>query len=160
MDRVKESLFNILGKDVAGARWLDMFAGTGQVGIEALSRGAAEVVFLDTARPAIETIHDNLKSVGLAEGAKVLRSDAFTYLQNGPDSPFDLIFVAPPQYKGLWRQALALIDARLEQCLTPAGVVVVQIDPKEFEEVELVGLQLFDLRRYGNTTLCFYARRS
>jgi 16S rRNA (guanine(966)-N(2))-methyltransferase RsmD len=159
MDRVKESLFNILGKEVTGSRWLDMFAGTGQVGIEALSRGAAEVVFLDTARAAIETIHDNLKSVGLAEGARVLRSDAFAYLQNGPERPFDLIFVAPPQYRGLWRQALALIDTRVEQCLTPAGVVVVQIDPKEYEEVELAQLRRFDQRRYGNTSLCFYERR-
>src|SRR5690554_4492856 len=80
MDRVKENLFNILGHGVVGTRWLDMFAGTGQVGIEALSRGASSVVFLDTARPAIRTIHDNLQHTGLSQGAEVLMVDAFGYL--------------------------------------------------------------------------------
>ena len=68
MDRVKESLFNILGNDVRDARWLDLFAGTGQVGIEALSRGASEVVFVDKVRPAILTIQDNLKHTRLQDG--------------------------------------------------------------------------------------------
>ena len=71
MDRVKESLFNILG-DVAGTHWLDLFAGTGQVGIEALSRGAATVVFIDSARAAVQTVRDNLATTRLGEGATVL----------------------------------------------------------------------------------------
>src|SRR5688500_14073828 len=100
MDRIKENLFNLLGHDVVGTRWLDLFAGTGQVGIEALSRGASSAVFLDTARPAIRTIHDNLKHTELTEGAEVLVMNAFTYLERTPARPFDVIFVAPPQYKG------------------------------------------------------------
>ncbi|HNS38872.1 MAG TPA: RsmD family RNA methyltransferase, partial [Promineifilum sp.] len=68
MDRVKESLFNILG-DIQGTRWLDLYAGTGQVGIEALSRGAAAVVFIDKARAAIQTIRDNLNHTQLMDGA-------------------------------------------------------------------------------------------
>src|SRR6056300_1621168 len=75
MDRVKENLFNILGDFVQGSRWLDLFAGTGQVGIEALSRQASEVVFVDNVYAAIKTIKDNLRHTELAAGAKVLKID-------------------------------------------------------------------------------------
>jgi 16S rRNA (guanine(966)-N(2))-methyltransferase RsmD len=158
MDRVKESLFNILADQVNGSRWLDMFAGTGQVGIEALSRGAAEVVFLDTARLAIETIHANLRHVGLAPGATVLRQDAFIYLANAGNGPFDVIYVAPPQYQHLWLKAVEQVDRRAGDWLTPTGLVVAQIDPREYAELDLEYLALADSRRYGNTRLCFYER--
>lgn len=155
MDRVKESLFNILG-DIAGERWLDLFAGTGQVGIEALSRGAAEVVFIDKMRLAIITIQDNLRQTRLAQSAEVVQMDAFAYLRQPPSRPFDLIYVAPPQYRGLWVDVLKVLAARPLTYLTPSGIVVVQIDPKEYEEVALTGLALYDSRQYGNTRLCFY----
>lgn len=155
MDRVKESLFNILG-DVSGQRWLDLFAGTGQVGIEALSRGAAEVVFVDKMRPAILTIQENLRHTQLTTGAEVRQMDAFVYLQRPPARPFDLIYIAPPQYKGIWLEALKMVDARPLAFLNPHGLVVVQIDPKERQPVALSSLHLADERRYGNTLLCFY----
>lgn len=155
MDRVKESLFNILG-DVSGQRWLDLFAGTGQVGIEALSRGAAEVVFVDKMRPAIVTIQDNLRHTQLTEGAEVRQMDAFIYLQQPPARPFDLIYIAPPQYKGMWLEMLQTVEARPFSFLNSSGLVVVQIDPKEEQTVELRHLVLADRRRYGNTLLCFY----
>lgn len=155
MDRVKESLFNILG-DIAGTRWLDLFAGTGQVGIEALSRGAAEVVFIDTARAAIRTIHANLRRTKLATGAEVIGLDAFRYLEQFNGRPFDLIYVAPPQYKGIWLEVLALVDKRPFSYLTPQGMVIVQIDPKEYDAATLSRLELNDSRTYGNTQLCFY----
>ncbi|MEW5989479.1 MAG: 16S rRNA (guanine(966)-N(2))-methyltransferase RsmD [Chloroflexota bacterium] len=156
MDRVKENLFNILGDTVAGTRWLDLFAGTGQVGIEALSRGAAECVFIDTARPAIRTIHENLAHTQLSQFAQVLGMDAFDYVRTGPGRPFDLVYVAPPQYQGLWLKALQLIDQKAEACLTAGGQVIAQIHPKEFQELSLVHLRLVDQRRYGATMLCFY----
>ncbi|MCI0399004.1 MAG: 16S rRNA (guanine(966)-N(2))-methyltransferase RsmD [Chloroflexi bacterium] len=155
-DRVKESLFNILGDWVVGTRWLDLFAGTGQVGIEALSRGAAGAVFLDTSRVAVTTIQDNLRQTRLAEGTEVLRQDAFVYLRRQPPRPFDVIYVAPPQYKGLWLEVLKLLDARPEAFLTEEAVVIVQLDPREYQELPLTKLALFDQRRYGNTMLCFY----
>ncbi len=157
MDRVKESLFNILG-DVGGTRWLDLFAGTGQVGIEALSRGAAEVVFVDSARAAIQTVRDNLAFTRLGEGARVVPSDAFRYLRDSGERPFDVVFIAPPQYKELWSAALTAIDAAAERFLTDDGQAIVQIDPREFKEVSLQHLTLADKRRYGNTLLCFYRR--
>ena len=157
MDRVKESLFNILG-DVGGTRWLDLFAGTGQVGIEALSRGAAGVVFTDNARAAVQTIRDNLAYTRLTDGATVQQIDAFRFLRETSALPFDIIFVAPPQYKELWSAALTAIDAAADRMLAAGGQVVVQIDPREFRETPLQQLELSDKRRYGNTLLCFYER--
>lgn len=157
MDRIKENLFNLLGPHfVPGSRWLDLFAGTGQVGIEALSRGAGEVVFVDTARAAVRTVRGNLKRTELTEGAHVLQTDAFAYLRSSVNAPFDVIFVAPPQYHGIWEEVLAVIDEQPARYLTPRGFVIVQIDPREYEEQVLEGLQLYDRREYGNTALCFY----
>lgn len=155
MDRVKESLFNILG-DVNGTRWIDLFAGTGQVGIEALSRGAAEVYFVDKARPAVQTIRDNLSHTQLTEGAKVIQSDALGFLRHLAEPPFDIVYIAPPQYLEMWISALMHVDADAPRYLVEEGLAVVQIDPREFTELELVSLSLFDQRRYGNTLLCFY----
>jgi 16S rRNA (guanine(966)-N(2))-methyltransferase RsmD len=155
MDRVKESLFNILG-DVGATRWLDLFAGTGQVGIEALSRGAAEVVFVDNTRAAVQTIRDNLDHTRLTDGAVVVQSDAFRFLGETNEQPFDVIYIAPPQYREMWMKALAAIDAAAGRFLAEGGTVVVQIDPREFKEHLPVNLILADKRRYGNTLLCFY----
>ena len=156
MDRVKENLFNILGKFVPGSRWLDLFAGTGQVGIEALSRQAAEVIFVDNVNAAIRTIKDNLRLTQLSENGKVLKIDAFRYLESPIGAPFDLIYVAPPQYKEMWQKVMIILDTRPSLYLTPDGLVVVQIDPKEYLELELANLIESDQRRYGSTLLCFY----
>ncbi|MCO5188655.1 MAG: 16S rRNA (guanine(966)-N(2))-methyltransferase RsmD [Anaerolineae bacterium] len=156
MDRVKENLFNILGQAyVLDAVWLDLFGGTGQVGIEALSRGAREVIFLDTARAAIQTIHANLAATRLADNAAVLRMDAFDYLQQ-TKKLFDVIFIAPPQYKRMWVDALLIVDRHADELLQSDGIVVVQIDPREDEFLELQRLHQFDKRTYGNTLLSFY----
>lgn len=155
-DRVKENLFNILGDWVQATRWLDLFAGTGQVGIEALSRGASNVVFVDRVRPAIKTIQYNLQHTRLAEGAEILNQDAFDFLRHMDTAPFDVIYVAPPQYQELWIQVLQILDQRLGVYLTSQGMVIVQIDPKEYREQNLKNLSLFDKRIYGNTMLCFY----
>ncbi|MGF1506703.1 MAG: 16S rRNA (guanine(966)-N(2))-methyltransferase RsmD [Chloroflexi bacterium] len=157
LDRIKENLFNILGPWVSGTRWLDLFAGTGQVGIEALSRGAEHVLFTEIDRQAIDVINHNLELTGLQAGAEVRREDAFRMLAREPDEGFEVIFIAPPQYKGLWKKALEAIDAQPEW-VYPDGLVIVQIDPKEWEEVSLDHLELFDERRYGKTLLLFYER--
>lgn len=157
-DIVKESLFNILGQWVRGSRWLDLFAGTGSVGIEALSRGAASCVFLDRGRDAVRTIHQNLEIAGVADRAEVRRIDAFDFLASEPGArlePFEVIYVAPPQYLGLWRKSLEMVDAN-PAWLYPDGLVIVQIDPAEYEEFELQHLDKYDERTYGNTLLAFY----
>lgn len=155
-NRAKAALFSILGADVQGSQFLDLFAGTGQVGIEALSRGAARVVFVELGVSALRAIQANLELTGLEDGGAIVRADAFKYLNGTPPEPFDYIFVAPPQYRGWWIQTLQLIDAKPEW-LASDGWVIVQINPTEAEEVTLSNLVLFDQRTYGSVMLCFYA---
>lgn len=158
-DRVKEALFNILRYDLPGGSMLDLFSGTGSVGIEALSQGAKYVRMLDRNRRAIETIRENLASTGLAEGAEVLQMDAFALLGRRPDKAFDYVYIAPPQYKEMWKKALLGVDSQ-PNWLVADGWVVVQIDPKEYEVLSLENLSEFDQRKYGNTMLVFYERES
>jgi len=156
-DRAKESLFNILGDQVVDALFLDLFAGTGSVGIEALSRGARRVVFVERERRAIETIKENLKITGLTAQAEVIRDDVFRFLAREPAERFDLIYIAPPQYKGLWAETLLALDGK--GFLTEGGLAIAQIFPKEYQDLELKSLELVDQRRYGSTMLCFYCRK-
>lgn len=156
-DMVKGALFNILGTETEGTAWLDLFGGTGSVGIEALSRGASFVRFVDLNRPAITTIRANLEKTRLAAGAEVVQSDAFTLLNRRPDRTFDFIFIAPPQYKDLWVQAMQALDAN-PGWLQPDTWVIVQIDPLEYQELSLTHLAEFEQRKYGNTLLVFYER--
>ncbi len=155
MDRVKEALFNILQNDVSGCHFLDLFAGTGAVGIEALSRGAAKVRFLDNDRAAIQTIEDNLTHTRLRENAEVLYTDSLNYLRRRKAPTFDIVYIAPPQYKDIWKQALLAIDENPVH-LNPDALVIVQIDPVEKETVALTNLEVYDERQYGNTMLIFH----
>jgi 16S rRNA (guanine(966)-N(2))-methyltransferase RsmD len=156
-DRVKEALFNILSTDVIDSVWWDMFGGTGAVGIEALSRGAAFVRFTDLNHAPIDTIKENLTATRLASRAEAKRADAFALLSTHPDKKFHYIYVAPPQYKELWSKALTILDAN-QDWLADDGWAIVQIDPKEYRPTELNSLEEFEQRRYGSTLLVFYQR--
>jgi 16S rRNA (guanine(966)-N(2))-methyltransferase RsmD len=157
MDRVKEALFNILSDSVYGVTFLDLFAGTGSVGIEALSRGAERVVFVENAQAAIRTIQANLKSTQLEAKAEIVRADVMDFLRRPTPEAFEIVYVAPPQYKGLWQQTLTQIDTHPEN-LQPDGLVIVQIDPTEKQEINLETLRPTDERIYGNTLLWFFER--
>ncbi|RPI30069.1 MAG: 16S rRNA (guanine(966)-N(2))-methyltransferase RsmD [Chloroflexota bacterium] len=158
-DRVKESLFDIIGADIQGARLLDLFAGTGSVGIEALSRGAAFVRFLDLNRLAVNTIRVNLETTGLKAGAEVLKIDAFALLGRPADRIFDYVYIAPPQYKELWLKALTILDGRTDW-LSDDAWVIAQIHPAEYRPIELKNLVEFDQRHYGSTLLVFFEQRT
>ena len=106
----------------------------------------------------MQILGQNLRSTGVGEGGRshVVRGDAFAYLQRSDLPPFDLIYVAPPQYKSLWQKALRLIDSRPE-LLSARGQVVVQIFPKEDDPaLPLARLRRYDERQYGSTSLIFY----
>lgn len=156
-DRVKSALFDILGERIEGARFLDLFAGTGSVGIEALSRGAEKAVFVERDPAVARILRENLRRTGLEDRATVVQEDVFRFLNREPSQTFDVIYIAPPQYRGLWSQTLLALDGK--GFLAPGGLAVAQIFPKEFEELPLVNLELQDKRRYGSTLLCFYRRR-
>ncbi len=155
-DRAKCALFSIIGNHVIHARFLDLFAGTGQVGIEALSRGADEAVFVERARSALRTIGENLEHTRLQEGAHVVGADVFDFLLREPDA-FDFVYIAPPQYRELWIRTLRLLDQR-PGWLADDGWIIVQIDPLEYEEQAMEHYALFDQRAYGGVMLCFYAK--
>jgi 16S rRNA (guanine(966)-N(2))-methyltransferase RsmD len=157
-DRAKEALFSILGDWIVGVRALDLFGGTGAVGIECLSRGADFVHFIDLNRAAVETIQANLRHCQLEAQATIERGDSFAFLQRYRGEPFDLVYIAPPQYQGMWRKALLLVDARPE-LLAENGTVIVQMHPREDAPVELSFLMEYDRRRYGSVLLVFYANR-
>jgi len=158
-DRVKEALFNILAGDVVGSTWWDIFSGTGAVGIEALSRGAEFVRFLDLDRKAVETIRANIEHVGFSSRSEIKRGDAFIYLSSNPDRVFDFGYIAPPQYQGLWKKALMALDKNIGW-LSEQACVIVQVHPKEYESVSLENLQEYDQRKYGSTILIFYEKIS
>lgn len=158
-DRVKEALFNILGSEIIDASFLDLFAGTGSVGIEALSRGAGSCTFIDLDRISIQIIHENLSHCGFSDGTAVLQRDAFAYLEGPVQTSFDMVFIAPPQYKSYWEKALVLLDQQ-SGWITPDGIVIVQIDPNEYKPLDLDTLSLYDERKYGNTKLLFYEQPS
>ena len=106
--RVKEGVFNIIQFDIEGRRVLDLFAGTGQLGIEALSRGAAEAVFVEQRRDAAKLVGENLKLTGLAARARVVNGDALAYLAAAGER-FDIIFLDPPYGAKLWESAVSAI---------------------------------------------------
>ena len=120
-DRVKEGIFNIIQFDIEGRRVLDLFAGTGQLGIEALSRGAASAVFVEQRREAAALIRDNLTLTGLAGSARVVCGDAFAFLQSAKET-FDIILIDPPFAAGLWENALNSIS-RFD-ILSDHGIIV------------------------------------
>lgn len=159
-DQVKEALFNIIGSDVVDLLFLDLFGGTGAVGIEALSRGAEHVVFLDINYHAIKTIHKNLQSTQLAPYATVLKMDAFVFLRETPSTMFDYVYIAPPQYQSIWEKTLQALDDHPDW-VSLGGTVIVQIHPKELiEGLTYANFEEFDRRSYGDTTLIFYERIS
>jgi 16S rRNA (guanine966-N2)-methyltransferase len=163
IDRVKTALFDILSTEVEDARFLDLFGGTGSVGIEALSRGAAHATFIEMNYKVLKLLRENLQTTGLADRAETLHGDAFKFLQQKSagtvhtTDPYDIIYVAPPQYHGMAARMLEILDT--SPLVAEHGLVIVQIHPKEREGVIAIACQrlaLSDERRYGSTLLMFY----
>ncbi len=157
-DRVKEAVFNILGADIVGASMFDLFGGTGSIGLEALSRGASYVRFSDANRNAYNTLVSNIQLTRFEKQAKAYFGDIFNILRGIPDREFEYIYVAPPQYKEMWKRVMEILD-RNDGWLTDDGWIIVQIHPIEREDLELENYVLFDERKYGSTTLLFYCRK-
>ncbi|HEY60941.1 MAG TPA: 16S rRNA (guanine(966)-N(2))-methyltransferase RsmD [Anaerolineae bacterium] len=157
-DKVKESLFNIIGADIIESSFLDLFGGTGSVGIEALSRGAKITRFIEKNNKAYQVLLTNLERTHLNENADVLFLDAFVYLKKQHERVFDYIYIAPPQYRNLWELALRQLDIN-DSHLSEDGWIIAQIDPVEEKLIRLINFKLFDKRKYGNTELLFFMRR-
>ncbi len=154
-DRVREALFSILGSDVlADAHVLDLFAGSGALGIEALSRGASRATFVDSSSAAVAVLRRNLAALGVE--AEVRRQDALAYLRSASRDArqYDLVFLDPP-----YRHANALgpeLSAALGPVLAPAARVVAESDRRAPLEL---GLPRLDERRYGDTLIRIHGSR-
>jgi 16S rRNA (guanine(966)-N(2))-methyltransferase RsmD len=155
MSKVKAALFNIVAPYVLQSTWLDLFAGTGSVGIEALSRGASFVRFVDNQNAAVKTIQANLEHTGLGDQAEVWQRNTFTVLEGKPDRRFDFVYVAPPQFKEIWSDTLLALDQNPDW-LQDDSWIIIQIDRVEYQEQTLDNLRIFDRRNYGSTELIFY----
>jgi 16S rRNA (guanine966-N2)-methyltransferase len=151
-DRVREALFSIIGERVVGARVLDLFAGTGALAIEALSRGAASAVLVEQAPQAIGVIRANLEALDLERLASVRRTRVEAYLRVQRDGPFDVVLLDPPY--GIGVGLLAGLLARLEQgALTPGALVALESSSRSQPPPWPAGLVPDDPRRYGDTAL-------
>lgn len=149
--RVREAIFNVLGGQVAGARVLDCYAGTGALGIEALSQGAAEAVFVDSSGAATKAIVESLSRMGLKERGTVLRGRLPGALES-VTGPFDVVFLDPPYDDETADETLV----RLGALVAPGGTVVYEhgsrYNPPEYPE----GLELRDRRTYGDSAVAIY----
>lgn len=155
-DRIKENLFNMLAPDIGGCKFLDIFSGTGAIGIEALSRGAELAVFVDSAAAAAEVIRFNLNATGLAARAKLLRADFRTALPKLKADGFDIIFMDPPYRTSLAGDACGIImDHGL---LNADGYIVAELESGAL--IEHKDLVIFKTKDYASTSVVFLRRSS
>jgi 16S rRNA (guanine966-N2)-methyltransferase len=157
-DFVRQALFSILGERVENARALDLFAGSGAIGLEALSRGAASCVFVDDHRQACAAIGENLAKTRL-DGGRAVRADAASFLKRDTAS-YDLIFADPPYWKhGGDKDHIGdlLKSGLLEPRLAPAGLFIAEISANQTPPAS-EGLSLTDRREYGGSAILLYSR--
>ena len=155
-DRVKENLFNMISSYIMDSNILDLFAGTGSLGIECLSRGAKNCVFVDISKESISIVKSNIKKARVENESLVLNldfKDAVSRLQSQKNK-FDVIFMDPPYYKEMFVDALEKIDNA--NLLDEDGIIVVEHDTKDILPDKVNRLEKTKDKKYGNTTLTFY----
>ncbi len=155
-DLVREALFAILGSRIEGAVFLDLFAGSGGVGIEALSRGAREAIFIDQNPRSIKILKENITKTGYEERSRIYKTDALRFLSSShlQAGTIDIIFIDPPYGSDLASQALGIIDAKA--VMAEEGWVVVEHFHKTKLTADCRNLKLIKERRFGATQLSFY----
>jgi len=153
-ERIRNALFNTIGADIKGAAILDAFAGTGAIGLEALSRGAKEATFIEKDRVAQNILTKNITSLGLEERSVVVRTTVYNWLSTARPSQFDFIFADPPYHDPQLSTATQLFDL-----LLPNGLMVLS-HPGKGEAPTRFGFVVVDNRSYGNAVLTFYRRNA
>jgi len=151
-DKVKQALFNILGKNVEGAVFLDLYAGAGGIGIEALSRGARTVVFVDGSRDSIEVVKHNIMQTGFGDRAEAVYSKAESFLKK-PSGPYDIVFLDPPYADELQPLLERLAGAGI---LKSDSIVIAEHFKKQSSPKSAGTLVLYRDAQYGDTVLSFY----
>jgi 16S rRNA (guanine(966)-N(2))-methyltransferase RsmD len=156
IDRVKQALFNTLQFDIEGRNVLDLFAGTGQLGLESLSRGASHAVFVDNSPAALSVIKENVKKTGFSDRAEVVASDYKAFLQNAAKRSFHLVFLDPPYREGFLNRVMSFIQTF--DIVKENGIIVCESAASEKLEARLGDFELFKSARYGITELTYYKR--
>lgn len=153
-ERVKEAVFSIIQFNIEGRRFLDLFAGSGQMGIEALSRGAARAVFIDSAKESVDIVKRNLATTKLEESARVFRADSISYLGSCRET-FDLAFLDPPYGTGLLQQALG----KIERVMSKSGIIICESPVTEELPEELDEFVKLREYRHGKIRITTYCHR-
>ncbi len=153
-DIVKEAVFSIIQFSIEGRVFLDAFAGSGQMGIEALSRGAEKAVFLDSARQSCETVRKNLAAAGLSENAAVKNTDTVAYLSGTPEK-FDIVFIDPPYRTGLLMQALE----KMPRVMNRGGIILCEHPADEQLPDEIQDFVLKKNYKYGKIIITVYSHK-
>lgn len=160
LDRVKEAMFNIMGHRIPGSTCLDLFAGTGSLGLEAASRGARQVYLVDSFRETYDLLVENIQKLGFNKECQALFQD---YRQALSDLArqgvrLDIIFIDPPYLNDMIPQAMGEISSA--DLLAPGGLILGKVDSRETISDEVGEFQLVMSRKYGHTSLVFYRRAS
>lgn len=151
-ESVKEALFSMMQFEIEGKKVLDLFAGSGQLGIEALSRGAQSCTFVENNRQAVKVVENNVSHCKLADRAKILQSDAVSFLMR--NNSFDIVFLDPPYHMGLVEKCLPLVLPKM----TDSGIVVCETAADETLPECVEGWSAQRSRRYGKTKLTLYRK--
>lgn len=157
-DKVREAIFAILDRlhgPLAGARVLDLFAGSGALGMEALSRGAGHATFVDAGKAALAAIRGNLADLGVVDRATVVGADALAFLARPPQAAWDLILIDPPYATDL---AMRAVNSLAADHLAANATVAIEHDRRHIPPDALGSLLRTDQRRYGDTLVSFYVR--
>ena len=154
IDRVKEAVFSIIQFDIEGRRFLDLFAGSGQMGIEALSRGALSAVFVDNRRESAAIVKRNLQTTGLSENARVIQMDSISYLGSCIEK-FDFLYLDPPYSTGLLQAALA----KAEPVMNKTGLILCESPVGEELPLELGEFVKYRQYKYGKIMITSYCHK-
>lgn len=157
-DRAKGSLFSVIGSDIVGKRVLDLFAGYGSIGIEALSRGALHCTFIENSRPAAIDIKQNLERAKFSDRAYVTRQKVLPFLNEQAENSFDIVFANPPQhfFKGNIKRITGFLE-NVFRVIPPGGAIALKHQRKT-ELPEIDGLKRADSRTYGGMTISLFVR--
>jgi len=152
LSRIRKSLFDVIGERIQRSHFLDLYSGSGAVGIEALSRGAEITVFVEKDKVSVETIRENLASCNFSSPSKIWQKDVLTFLPHLLEKErFDFIFIAPPYYQGLQNRTLNIIEREN----IGRSWIIVQHSPREKVNLSRKNIKMFKQRRYGDTILSF-----
>ena len=157
-DRAKASLFSVIGSDIEGKKILDLYAGSGSLGIEALSRGASHCTFVEASRYGVHDIKDNLEKAGLSEQGHATHQKAMPFLNNQPSEGFDIVFADPPFvfYKDNVNRTRSLLE-KIERMIPNGGAIILK-HPNKLQLPSIGNLTLADQRHFGANTISLWVK--